>query len=316
MEIDASIDRPIHVGLTHRPRDAAIGELARRQHGVVARRQLLELGIGKEAVTGRLKRGYLHEIHLGVYVVGVRRISHRGRWMAAVLAAGHRAVLSHRAAGVIWDLLPPGLNRIEVACPRGARTRRPGIVCREADLAADEVDEIDGIPVTSPFRTMIDLAAVLEPRQLERAWNELKVRGRTDRVPISEMLARHKGKRGTVALRDLLGSTKPEGVTRNEFEEAFVALLDAHGLPRPRLNATLSLRGKFYEIDCLWDSQRLALELDSREVHATPRSFEADRRRDRVLLAEGYRTSRVTWRQLRDEPEEIVADLRSSLAPD
>ena len=233
--------------------------------------------------------------------------------MAAVLASGPRAVLSHRAAGVIWGLLPPSLNRIEVSCPRGARTRRPGIVCRESDLATDEVDEIDGIPVTSPFRTMLDLAGVLDQRQLERAWNELKVRGHTDRVPMAELLERHRGKRGTVALRALLGSTEPEGITRNDFEESFVALLDAHGLPRPRFNASLFLRGRFYEIDCLWEDQRFAIELDGREVHATPRAFEADRHRDRVLLAEGYRTGRVTWRQLRDEPTEVAADLRRAL---
>jgi very-short-patch-repair endonuclease len=181
-------------------------------------------------------------------------------------------------------------------------------------VATDEVVVRDGIPVTSVFRTVVDLAPVLDTRQLERAWNEVKVRGHADRVPMVEMLARHKGKRGMSALRSLLGSTVPEGITRNDFEEAFVALLDSHGLPRPRLNATLSLRGGFYEIDCLWPSQRLALELDSRGVHGTPRAFESDRRRDRVLLAEGYRTSRVTWRQLHDEPEAVIADLRDALA--
>ena len=271
------------------------------------------MGMTKHEIDGRLVRGSLHELHRGVYVVGVRRLSRKGRWMAAVLASGPRAVLSHRAAGVIWGLLPPSLNRIEVSCPRGARTRRPGIVCRESDLATDEVDEIDGIPVTSPFRTMLDLAGVLDQRQLERAWNELKVRGHTDRVPMAELLERHRGKRGTVALRALLGSTEPEGITRNDFEESFVALLDAHGLPRPRFNASLFLRGRFYEIDCLWEDQRFAIELDGREVHATPRAFEADRHRDRVLLAEGYRTGRVTWRQLRDEPTEVAADLRRAL---
>jgi very-short-patch-repair endonuclease len=181
-------------------------------------------------------------------------------------------------------------------------------------LYGDETAKRDRIPVTSPFRTMLDLAAILEPRQLERAWNELKVRGHSDRVPMAALLARHRGRRGTVGLRALLGSTEPEGITRNDFEEAFVALLDVHRLPRPRLNATLWLRGRFYEIDCLWEPQRFAVELDSREVHATPRAFEADRRRDRVLLAEGYRTGRVTWRQLHSEPAEVIADLCAALS--
>ena len=126
---------------------------------------------------------------------------------------------------------------------------------------------------------------------------------------------RHRGRRGTATLRELLSSKEPIGVTRNDFEEAFLALIDFHGLPRPRMNADLALRGRFYEIDALWSPQRVAVELDSRSVHATPRNFESDRRRDRVLIAEGYGTIRVTWRQLRDEPEAIVADLQLALKP-
>lgn len=293
--------------------DHAIADLARRQHGVTARRQLLGLGITRHQVDGRIARGLLHEFHAGVFVFGVRRISRKGRWMAAVLACGDGAVLSHRAAASLWGLMSPRDVYPEVTVPRGRRARRPGIVCREADLAADEVDEIDGIPVTSVFRTVLDLAGVLKARELERAWNEVKVKGLTDRVPMGELLVRHRGKRGTSALQALLSSTKPEGITRNDFEEAFVTLLDAHGLPRPRLNATVFLRGRFYEIDCLWEDRRLAIELDGREVHGMPRAFETDRQRDRVLVAEGYRTTRVTWRQLRNEPDDVVGDLRRAL---
>ncbi|HSS31700.1 MAG TPA: hypothetical protein VLL27_00280 [Solirubrobacterales bacterium] len=234
--------------------------------------------------------------------------------MAAVLACGPDAVLSHRAAACLRGLMSPRDLDPEITVPRGRRARRPGIVCREADLADDEVEAVDGIPVTTAFRTVLDLAAVLRSRELERVWNEVKVQGLTDRLSMGELLARHRGKRGAAALRELLGSTKPEGITRNEFEEAFVALLNAHDLPRPRLNATAFLRGRFYEIDCLWESQRLALELDSRGVHGTPRAFESDRQRDRILLAEGYRTGRVTWLQLQDEPDAVIGDLRRALS--
>jgi very-short-patch-repair endonuclease len=103
------------------------------------------------------------------------------------------------------------------------------------------------------------------------------------------------------------------GVTRNDFEEGFLALLEEHGLPRPRLNATLALRGRFLEIDCLWERRRVALELDGRSVHGTARNFETDRQRDRVLVAEGWRTMRVTWWQLRDEGDAIASDLRRAL---
>jgi very-short-patch-repair endonuclease len=110
-----------------------------------------------------------------------------------------------------------------------------------------------------------------------------------------------------------LASGEQGGITRNDFEEDFVAFLDAHRLPRPRCNAAVSIRGRFFEADCLWEAQRLMVELDGRAVHGTERAFENDRRRDRVLLAEGWRSVRITWRQLRDEPEAVAADLRSSL---
>jgi very-short-patch-repair endonuclease len=123
------------------------------------------------------------------------------------------------------------------------------------------------------------------------------------------------GSRAGVSIASTVASTRwaIAGSTRNDFEEAFVALIDVHGLPRPRLNADLALRGRFFEIDALWERERVALELDSRSVHSTPRNFESDRQRDRVLLAEGWRTMRVTWRQLQEEPEAIVADLRLAL---
>lgn len=111
----------------------------------------------------------------------------------------------------------------------------------------------------------------------------------------------------------LLGSPEPVGITRNDFEEAFLGLVDRYGLPRPRMNADLAVRGRFFEIDALWEEQRLVLELDSHGVHGTKKRFESDRQRDRILIAEGYRTMHITWRQLQEEPEAIVADLESAL---
>ncbi|HWJ43616.1 MAG TPA: DUF559 domain-containing protein [Solirubrobacterales bacterium] len=287
--------------------------LARRQHAVVSRRQLLALGFSRRAITGRLQRQQLHEVFLGVYVVGVRRISRRGRWMAAVLAAGEGAMLSHRSAARLRGLMPPAAESVDVTCAPGRVVRRKGIVAHESVVDDDEREAIDGIPVTSVFRTIFDLAAVASRRELERAWHEAEVRQLTDRVSLPLLLERYPGWRGARALRGLLGSGEPVGITRNEFEEAFLALIDACGLPRPRINADLSLRGRFIEVDALWVDQRFAVELDGRSVHGTRKRFEADRRRDRILVAEGYRTMRVTWEQLRDEPEAIAADLRLAL---
>lgn len=269
--------------------------------------------MGPKAIDSRIQRGRLHEYLRGVYVVGARRISRRGRWMAAVLAAGEGALLSHRSAGRLWRLIPPAAERMDVTCPPGRVIRRKGIVSHEAGVADDERTVVDGIPVTSPFRTIFDLAAVLDLRALERVLHEAEVRGLRDRVSLPMLLERYPGRRGTRRLREVLRAKRPVGITRNEFEEAFVALVDAHGLPRPRMNADLALRGRFFEIDALWEAQRVALELDSRAVHATPRNFESDRQRDRILIAEGWRTMRITWRQLQDEPEAIAADLHLAL---
>jgi very-short-patch-repair endonuclease len=233
--------------------------------------------------------------------------------MAAVLAGGPEAVLSHQSAGRLWRLIPADRGAVHITRPGGFRTRRPGIEGHEGRLADDEISRADGIAVTSPFRTVFDLSSLLSKRQLERAINEAEVRGFVDRVSLPELLERHPGHRGAVNLQALLDANDPGGVTRNDFEEAFVALIDAHDLPRPRLNADLQLRGRFYEVDCCWPSQRVVVELDGRAAHGTRRAFETDRERDRILLAEGWRPMHVTWRQLQEEPEMIVSDLRRLL---
>lgn len=172
---------------------------------------------------------------------------------------------------------------------------------------------IDGIPVTSAFRTAFDLAGLGDRRLVEVVVHEIKLRGLAEAVSFEELLRRHPSKRGAELLREVRAAKAPVGVPRNEFEEAFVAFLDEYGLPRAQTNAPLALRGRFFEIDALWRSQRLAVELDSREVHGTDDAFESDRERDRILLAEGWRTTRITWRQLRDARDEIAVDLRALL---
>jgi very-short-patch-repair endonuclease len=241
----------------------------------------MEAGMAPKAIKVRVERGSLHRLHHGVYKVGYRRISRKGRWMAAVLASGSGARLSHRSAARLWRLMPLGDEWPEVTAPPGHRARRRGIVGREAVIAEDEWLVSDGIPVTAPFRTIFDLAAVVGERELERAWHEAVARKLRAKVSLPMLLE--------------------------------LVLVDAYGLPRPRMNADLALRGRFFEIDCLWERERVALELDSRGIHGTPKKFESDRQRDRILVGEGWRTMRVTWRQLRDEPEAIVADLRLAL---
>jgi very-short-patch-repair endonuclease len=279
---------------------------------VVGRWQLSALGLTDSEIEGRVRRGSLIRLHRGVYAVGHRALTVEGRWMSAVLACGPGTVLSYRTAGQLWGIVPRSPTVSEVTRPTSFRVR-PGIRGHQAALPADEIEVVDGIPVTSVSRTLFDLASVLSERQLERAMNEAKVRRLTSRLSLPHFLERYPRRRGAAKLRRLLGSKRAGGITRNDFEELFVAFLDANRLPRPRLNATLTIRGWFLEPDCIWDEQRLLLELDGREVHGTEQAFESDRQRDRILLVEGWRSTRVTWRQLHDEPAAIAADLRRLL---
>jgi very-short-patch-repair endonuclease len=289
--------------------------LAGRQHGVVGRWQVRGLGMSPAQVKSRIGRGSLHVIHRGVYAVGHRSLTVEGRWMAAVLAFGPDAVLSHRSAGHLWGLVPRGRIRPEVTRPKHA-AGRPRLVVHESVLPRDEIARVRGIPVTSVPRTMFDLAGMLAERDVERAWNEMEVREHRDRPSIPTLLERYPGCKGSLLLARLGDhKTLPVGITRNDFEEAFLAFVDAQGLPRPRMNVHIALRGRFYEIDCLWEELRVAIELDGGKVHGTRRAFEKDRERDRILTAEHYTTSRVTWRHLNDTPAELADDLRKILSP-
>lgn len=242
--------------------------------------------------------------------------------MAAVLASESGAVLSHRSAAGLWNLLPHGRRPPEVTRPRGFRSV-VGIVAHRSVLLPDEVEEVDGIPATSVARTLLDLAGVVACRQertftagrLERAFNEAEVRGLTSRVSVPELLARHAGTRGVgVLLRLLEENDAAAGIAKEELEARFAELLRAHRVPAPRRNADLAVRGRFFNVDCLWRHERVIVELDGRAVHGTARAFERDRKRDRLLTVDRWRVMRVTWAQLRDEPEAIVADLKGLLA--
>lgn len=184
--------------------------------------------------------------------------------MAATLACGSGTVLSHRSAGELWGIVPRSSRAIEVICPTHIR-RRACILPHQSSLPDDERMVVDGIPVTTVPRTILDLAAVASRRQVERALSEVEVQGLTDRLSIPDLLARYPRRRGTAVLRELLGEgAEAGGVTRNDFEEAFVPLLDSHRLPRPRFNADVAVAGRFFSADCLWQRERLIVELDSR----------------------------------------------------
>jgi very-short-patch-repair endonuclease len=291
--------------------DRVIGELADRQYGVVTRAQLLAAGVGAGAVELRLARGRLRRVHAGVYAVGHRVLTREGRWMAAVLAGGRDAVLSHRSAGALWGIQPSQRWPVDVTTRRKLQSR-PGIHFHRSRLPPDEVTVHEGIPVTGVTRTLFDLAAAVSIGQLGRAMREVEARRIWDRLSLHDLLARHPRPPGAAAIRALLDDDAY--VTRSEFEERLLALVDAAGLQRPLANVTVHLGGRFIEVDFAWPEHRVVVELDGHASHGTRASFEEDRARDRALVAAGWRVIRITWRQLRDEPERIAADLRAALA--
>jgi very-short-patch-repair endonuclease len=290
--------------------DGAIAALAARQHGVVSRTQLLAVGLGRGAIDRRVSTARLHVLHRGVFAVGHPVLTRHGVWMAAVLAGGDGAVLSHRSAAELWGIRRSARTPIEVTVPRHRGTRS-GVQYHHILLPADEITIRDGIPVTDPARTLFDLASVVTYQQLEHALNEAEIRRLTSPLPLDALIARHPRRKGTAALRRALDKQRQTGETviRSGFETAFLDFAERHGLPRPRMNEPLGP----YQPDAFWPDARLVVELDSYGIHTTRQAFEQDRARDRVLTTAGYRVIRVTWRQLTHEPEQLASELHALL---
>ena len=239
--------------------------------------------------------GRLHEVHRGVYAVGHRKLTMRGRWMAAVLATGD--VLSHRAAAALH-----GIRRSSMIEVTGRRRRRPGIRVHESALQPDEITTVDGIPCTTVARTLLDLAAILPPHDIEAAMNEAEYLRLADHTSLDDLVARYPNRKGTKALRRLLRHPL-RGRVRSDLELAFMAFLDTHAIPPPKRN--LHVLG--YECDCVWPEHHLIVELDGAAAHQTSRRFHTDRLRDRKLRLAGWEPFRVTHEHLTPD---LAADLR------
>jgi very-short-patch-repair endonuclease len=292
--------------------DSEVAALAGRQHGVVTTRQLVALGITQQAVSLRARAGRLHRLHRGVYAVGHTVLTVRGHWMGAVLACGDGAALSFGTAAAHWDLRTGVPAIIDVSVPgAGGRRRRRGLrVHRVATLREHEVtNERDGIPATTPARTILDMAAVLSSVRLESLLDRAERQELTD-YPALDAIARiHPGHPGSAKLaRAIATHYAGDDMTRSELEIAFLELCHAHGLPRPRVNAEV----EGLEVDFLFPGARLTVETDSWRFHKTRRDFENDRTRDALLAAAGYRTLRFTDRQIGRRPATVVAAIRAA----
>jgi hypothetical protein len=231
--------------------------------------------------------------------------------MAAVLALGPGATLSHRPAGAHWEIARWS-GVCEVTTARKPASRR-GIRVHQSQLPPDEITTHAGIPVTTVPRTLFDLAAVLPERQLERALNEAEVLRRWDELSLDRLLRRYPGRKGSSAVRAVLDKRRAGAtVTKSDLEEQFLALVDAAGLPRPELNVLV----EGFEVDALWRRERVVVELDARSTHGTVQAFERDRERDRLLSVARWRPIRVTARQMATSPHVLVADVQNLLAAD
>jgi hypothetical protein len=230
-----------------------------------------------------------------------------------VLTYGTDAVLSHRCAAALWGILEGWPVTVDVSAPRRIASR-PGIRIREAAIVPDERTVHAGIPVTTVARTLLDLAAVLQPHELNQALERAEAMRLSDRTPLVALLERHRGRRGTAALRAAIKEGIRPAVTKSELERRFLTFVERAGLPRPQTNVWLQLRGEWLEVDCAWPEQRVIVELDSRAYHQTTAAFERDRKRDRKVQAAGWRPIRVTDRALREESELLRGELAALLS--
>lgn len=269
------------------PPDLRIAGLAQRQHGVVTSKQLREIGLSRNAVLERRRSGRLHSLHRGVYAVGHTAPSLERRWMAAVLALGADAVLSHRSAAELWGLLPARHVAVDVSLPnRSGRRQRPGVrVHRPVSLAEAELTHQRGIPVTAPARTIADLRSVLPANELRRAIRQADFLGLE------------------------VGSSITLDGTRSELERRFLRLCRSRRLPMPVVNTQIGAM----TVDFCWPDSKLIVETDGYIAHRGRQAFEDDRARDLRLKGLGWEVLHLSYRQVSDEPARVVAILREAL---
>jgi predicted transcriptional regulator of viral defense system len=302
------------------PLDGALSRLASRQHGVFALNQLNEAGLSARAVQHRAQGGRLPRIHAGVYsLIPPRLLTREGWWMAAVLAAGPGAVLSHRKAAALHGLLTCNRARVEVTVPRRSLPTRAGVeVHRSKTLTDEDRGVANNIPCTTVARTLLELADVVDRRRLERAFDQAEVLGVFDLRAIRDQLVRNPTRPATRKVTSVLeehyvGSTP----TESEIEEGFLALCRALGLPQPEVQQWLLLPdgGPAIRADFLWREQRVVVETDGDKFHKTAQRSRSDARRDQRLTVHGFKPIRTGWRQIFYRPAELEATLRALLFP-
>jgi len=291
--------------------DRIIAKLAERQSGIVARRQLLARGVTSRQIDARLASGRLFRLYTGVYAVGHRAVGASGRLWAAVLACGDGAVLSDDSAAHSWAMRRTAPAVIHVTVVRNGARDRAAIRTHRRPLARDEVTSLGGLPITTPERTLLDLAAGgLAGRRLERAYDQAERQGILETGRMGRLLAGHRGAVGAAALRKVVAKYDPSAVdTRSELEDLLVELCDVHGILRPSCNVVV----EGWVRDFYWPHAKLVVEADSYTYHRSPAALADDRERDVSLTLAGIRSLRFTGEQLRNRPRYVVDAVLSAL---
>ncbi len=271
------------------------------------------LGLSDDAIDRARAAGRLHPVFRGVFAVGHGRIGERGRMMAAVLACGDGSVVSHRSAAVLLglaDRAPVVVDAIASAPGRGRKI--DGVRAHGVPVPTPaERGSADGIPCTSPARTLVDLAGTVRGRTLRAGFERAAADGALD-LDAVEAAARQRPRPGTPLVLAIAAEWRaatelvPKARLRSPFEARLLPLLAATDLPAPQVNAPVQTPGGRLEVDLLWPDHRFVVEADSRRHHGTEIAFERDRRRDRELMRAGYKTLRPTWRQVEREPELVL----------
>lgn len=301
--------------------DAQLAATAHDRHAVFSLEELCGLGLAASAVRYRARVGRLHRVHQSVYgLVPLEMLTVRGRYRAAVLActgSRHAAALSHRSAGDLGGLRACHRRTVEVIVPGRSTHRHDGIqVHRSVNLAPEDITIVDGIPVTTPARTLLDLAAVIPARGLEHALDQAEILRVFDLNELLGQLERNPMHQGAGRLRAALSRYEiGAALTDSELEEAFVAFCPAYGFPLPELHGAIDPGdgGVLLRPDAVWRGQRVAVEVDGERFHRTRRAFHEDRMRDQRLVAAGWRVIRTTWPQLSERPHELADVLRRLL---
>jgi predicted transcriptional regulator of viral defense system len=294
-----------------------VGRLAVAQNGVMTLPQLEDLGLSEEAILKRVARCRLYRIHQRVYAVTPGVMTERGRFMAAVLACGSGAVLSHRSAAYLWGLTEKWNEPIDVTAPN-RRGRSPEGVAAHRDGSLQPIDKtsLHGIPCTTVARTILDCATVAPEWEVRKVVAEAEVLRILDKDRLRALLKRSRRRRGVARLRLILDTIHPQTErTRSELEHLLLEALARATVPQPEVNVWLPAPdGRRYQADFLWRDAKRIIEADSRRFHDTDSAFVSDRKRQQQLELAGWRVTRCTWEEVEQEPRRLVLTIQGLLA--